>query len=125
MWKRCQGDQLHTLHGHSNGVYAVAFSRDGKRLASGDYAGKVILWDAASRRPLATFVTSATSAKIIRLSFSADGQALASADEVGEVKVWNLATRKAIWTYQGKNPCFMSRSRPMAGRWPPVVMTAP
>ena len=101
LWKQCQGDQLHTLYGHSNGVYCVAFSRDGKRLASGDDTGKVKLWDVATRRPLATFVTPA---KIIRLSFSADGQALASADEVGQVKIWNLATRQVVWTHEGQNP---------------------
>ena len=33
LWKKCQGDQLYTLHGHSNGVSCVTYSRDGKLLA--------------------------------------------------------------------------------------------
>jgi WD40 repeat protein len=102
LWKQCQGDQLHTLSGHSNGVFAVAFSRDGKVLASGDRAGNVKLWDIATRRPLDALV--AGRRVILRVSFSADGQALATADESGWVNVWNLATRQAWLTRQGRNP---------------------
>jgi WD40 repeat protein len=35
------------LHGHNNAVRSVAFSPDGKILASGDYDGELILWDLA------------------------------------------------------------------------------
>ena len=34
------------MRGHINGVQAVAFSPDGKRLASGSGAGTVLLWEA-------------------------------------------------------------------------------
>ncbi len=102
LWKQCQGDQLHTLHGHSNGVHSVAFSRDGKLLASGDRAGAVKLWNVATRRPFDTLA--AGRRPIVRVSFSADGQALATADESGLINVWDLATRAALWTHQGRNP---------------------
>ena len=102
LWQKCQGDQLHTLHGHSNGVYSVAYSRDGKMLASGGRAGAVKLWDVATRLPLDTLV--AGRRPIVRVSFSADGQALATADESGLINVWDLATRVALWTHQGRNP---------------------
>jgi WD40 repeat protein len=102
LWQRCQGDQLHTLDGHSNGVHAVAFSRDGRLLASGDDAGSVKLWDVASRRAFATFA--ASKARLVRLSFSADGQALATADKTGLATVWDLATRNVVWSHQGRNP---------------------
>ena len=102
LWKKCRGDQLHTLYGHSNGVHSVAFSRDGKVLASGDASGAVKLWDVASRRLFATLATRL--ARIVRVSFSADGRALATADEMGKVTVWNFATREAVWTHEGGNP---------------------
>ena len=81
LWQRCQGDQLHTLYGHSNAVHCVAFSRDGKLLASGDDAGMIKLWDVAAQGAIATLT--ASKSRIVRISFSADGKALASADETG------------------------------------------
>jgi len=102
LWKKCQGDQLYTLHGHSNGVSCVTYSRDGKLLASGDTAGRVKLWDVDSRQAIATLAASQW--RIVRVSFSADGQALATADERGGILVWSLATRKAVWAHEGKFP---------------------
>ena len=40
--------QLCTLRGHSEGVCAVAFSADGKRIVSGSHDHLVKIWDAAS-----------------------------------------------------------------------------
>jgi WD40 repeat protein len=40
------------LEGHHQGILALAFSRDGKLLSSGDKNGTVILWDVASGRKL-------------------------------------------------------------------------
>ena len=101
LWKRCQGDQLHTLYGHSNGVHSVAFSRDGALLASGDDVGAVKLWNVATRQPFATLAASRV--PIVRLTFSADGQTVATADKEGLVKIWNLAKREVVWTHQGRN----------------------
>lgn len=100
-WKRCQGEQLHTLYDHSNGVHSVVFSRDGKLLASGDDAGFVKVWNVATCQPSITLP--ASQAPIRHLSFSADGHALATGDEAGVVKVWNLATLKVLWKHQGRN----------------------
>src|SRR5262249_804272 len=40
------------LHGHTNVVQSVAFSPDGRTLASGSWDGTIVLWDVASRQRL-------------------------------------------------------------------------
>ena len=40
--------QARILRGHDDQVFAVAFSPDGKRLASGSWSGEIRLWDVAS-----------------------------------------------------------------------------
>jgi WD40 repeat protein len=49
-------DLVDTLGGHSDWVYALAISTDGKRLASASGDGSVKLWNRADRSLLGTFV---------------------------------------------------------------------
>src|SRR5689334_8587707 len=45
-----------TLSGHTDPVSSIAFSPDGKLLASGGWDKRVILWDVATGTELRTFV---------------------------------------------------------------------
>ena len=44
VYNATDGDLLHSLKGHKDAVYAVSYSRDGKRFASGGADKLVILW---------------------------------------------------------------------------------
>jgi WD40 repeat protein len=85
--------RLATLEGHEGAIDVLAFSPDGKRLAtaSGD-DGKVKVWDLASRRGL--FTRPGTRGMFARLAFSPDGKLLAIASEITKsVNVWAVAVR--------------------------------
>ncbi len=72
------------------GVVALAFSLDGKMLATGNQKLQVRLWNAETGQPLSHHLSH--EAELRALSFSADAGWLASASQDGVVKVWNTKT---------------------------------
>jgi WD40 repeat protein/DNA-binding SARP family transcriptional activator len=84
------------LIGHQDWVFGVAFSPDGKRLAtsSGDQTAKV--WDAGTGAEL--FTLSGHSAEVIALAFSPDGTRLATGSADGTAKVWDANRGGELFT---------------------------
>jgi WD40 repeat protein len=76
-----------TLRGHTDIVSSVAFSRDGKRLASASQDGTVKVWKVGTGQELLSLKGGG-----ISVAFSPDGQRLASANHDGTVKVWKVTT---------------------------------
>ncbi len=87
VWDSASGKALRTLTGHTAEVWAVAFSRDGKRLATGGVDAAVQVWEVATGRLLRTL--SGHTDAIELLTFSPDGIRLASASDDGTLKVWD------------------------------------
>jgi len=93
IWDVASGQSIGILGGHSNIVWGVAFSPDGKLLASvsSDGTAQVYDWRTGDVEKILNFP-----AQVVSVGFSPDGQALA----VGGVdKSQNQIQNAAVWTY--------------------------
>ncbi|MHC5743326.1 MAG: WD40 domain-containing protein [Nostoc sp.] len=80
-------------------VSSVAFSPNGKLLATGDADGKTYLWQVDDGKLLFTCIGHSSWVKSV--AFSPDGQTLASGSDDQTVKLWDVRDGKCLKTLHG------------------------
>jgi len=96
------GTTLYTYRGHSDIVYDVAWSPDGKQIASASDDKTVQVWNATTGSTIFTY--RGHTGKAHAVAWSPDGQYIASASDDNNdktVQVWNATTGSTIFTYRG------------------------
>ena len=82
--------------GHTNGIYALAFSRDGRWLASGSEDKNIVLWNTTTGEEVRKL--KGHSAAVTQLAFSPDGKRLVSGDQKGGVKLWDFEAGRVVYS---------------------------
>lgn len=100
VWDAKDGRQLTQFGAHDEAIIALAYSPDGRVLATGASLDPVArLWEAATGRPLATL--EGHKAGLTSLAFAPGGTSIATASGDGTIMLWDTEQSRRLGTLRG------------------------
>ena len=103
IWDAANGQELVSLVGHMGHINSIAWSPDGKRLASssGEFhpPGEIKIWDPATGKELLNLAGHTNEVNMV--AWSPDGKHLASTCSDGTAKIWDAETGQELRTLHG------------------------
>jgi WD40 repeat protein/tRNA A-37 threonylcarbamoyl transferase component Bud32 len=100
-WHPAMDKQVLTPQSYSKYVSAVAWSPDGKSIASGGWDKVVQIWDAKTNQLISA--CKGHSRFVFAVTWSPDGTRIASGSTDRTVRVWDANTRELVRTYSNHN----------------------
>ncbi len=97
--KKIENCPCYSLSDHAWAVLTVAFSPDGKILATGSDDNTIKLWDVNTGQVIHTLLGHSWS--VLAVAFSADGETLISGSRDNTLKLWRVCTGEQIATLTG------------------------
>lgn len=99
IWNLDTGREFFSVLGHGGGILNVAWSPDGKRLATAGSDQIIKLWNAATGEELKTLKGHTKPVNIV--AFSPDSTELASGSGDGTVRIWDVSSGRCIHHIKG------------------------
>jgi len=100
VWDAASGAEVLTMQGHAAKIRTIAWSPDGRRLASGSEDHCVKIWDAINGKELLTL--DGHTGNVTAVVWSPDGRQLASADNSKDgapLKLWDATAAHQTQQY--------------------------
>ncbi|OAD20748.1 repeat-containing protein [Candidatus Thiomargarita nelsonii] len=106
LWEVNTGKKLHTFEGHKYDISSLAFSQDGKTIASGSMDNTIKVWDVSSGKLLHTlkkrlFFGDGHKEYVSSVTFSTNGKMIISGGADNTVKVWQVNKGEVLQTLKG------------------------